>query len=409
MRILFTTTSGVGHFHPLVPLAKAAADAGHDVAFASPASLSARIEATGFQAFATEARAEGPDPERAEVLGRIGQLPPGDEVNVIWLADVFVGIGARRAMPALVELCKEWKPDLIVREDCEFSGAIAAEHLGLPHATVQVSYAFDWMRLRGTAVAQRLDEVRAEWSLPPDPELAMLFRHLLISFDPPSFVERANMPATAHHLRADLFDRSDNTSSRPEWLTDAEHPIIYMTLGTEAPRMPWIFPGAYTTILAGLHDIPGTVVVTIGRERDPAELGEQPPHIHVERYIPQSLLLPECDMVITHGGHNTVLAALNAGLPLVVTPFFADQLDNGARCAELEIGRMVSASQLSAESVREAVQALLDDNRYRDNAVRLCTEMASLPGLDYGIELLEKLASEPAAVSTTIWPPDRSS
>jgi UDP:flavonoid glycosyltransferase YjiC (YdhE family) len=397
MKILFTTSSGLGHFHPLVPLAQAAVDAGHEVAFACPHSLAARVESTGFQAFVVS-HEQAPDPERVAVRERVMQLPPGDEANLIMLADSFIGLNSRRVLPPLVELCKSWKPDVIVREDCEFAGAIAAEHLGLPHVAVQISYAFDWGHLSGTSVQERLDELRTEWGLAPDPELEMLFRYLLISFDPPSFIESGVIPPTAHHLRARPFDRSGAETALPDWLARPARLLIYATFGTEAAKMPFIYPAAYTTLLAGLREVDGTAVVTIGRQHEPAELGPQPEHIHVEQYIPQSLLLPECDLVITHGGHNTVLAALSFGLPMVVIPFFADQLNNAARCAELGVARTIPAGELSPDAVREAVQGVLGDSRYRENAMRLRAEMEALPEVEQGVRLMEKLVGERMAV-----------
>ncbi len=44
----------------------------------------------------------------------------------------------------------------------------------------------------------------------------------------------------------------------------------------------------FTRVLAGLRDLPIEVVATVGREIDPAELGPQPPHVRIERFVPQS-------------------------------------------------------------------------------------------------------------------------
>jgi len=393
VRFLFTTTSGLGHFHPLVPLARDLVGAGHDVAFACPESLHARVKATGFDAYIV-VPSMNPDPERIALMSRFTTLPPGREANLVMLADGFVGISARRTLPNLVELCGAWRPDVIVREDYEFAGAIAADHLGLPHATVQVGYAFDWRHLQGTPVQERLDQLRADWGLPPDPTLDRLFPHLLLSFDPPSFVEPGVMPATTHHLCASPFDRSVAEATLPEWIARAERPLIYATLGTEAARMPGIFPDAYLTILESIREEPVTLIMTIGNNHDPALLGPQPPHIHIERYIPQSLLFPHVDLIITHGGHNTILAGLSAGLPMVVVPLFADQMDNAARCAALEAGRWVPAGEMTPNSLREAVRMVLDDQRYALNAKRLQKEMNTLPRLDHGRHLLERLAFE---------------
>ena len=49
MRILFTCSAALGHLHPLVPIARAAAQAGHDVAFATPGSFAPMVERSGFR------------------------------------------------------------------------------------------------------------------------------------------------------------------------------------------------------------------------------------------------------------------------------------------------------------------------------------------------------------------------
>ena len=55
-------------------------------------------------------------------------------------------------------------------------------------------------------------------------------------------------------------------------------------------------------------------------------LGSLPGNVHVSRVIPQSLLLPRCSAVVSHGGSGTLLAALAHGLPQVCLPQAADQL-----------------------------------------------------------------------------------
>jgi UDP:flavonoid glycosyltransferase YjiC (YdhE family) len=84
-----------------------------------------------------------------------------------------------------------------------------------------------------------------------------------------------------------------------------------------------------------------TLIVTTGRDRDPAAFDPQPEHVRIERYVPQSLLFPRCDAVVAHGGTGTVLAALAHGLLLVLAPVAADQPDNARRCEHLGVARMV--------------------------------------------------------------------
>src|SRR6185437_15787650 len=112
------------------------------------------------------------------------------------------------------------------------------------------------------------------------------------------------------------------------------------------------------------------------------------------RYIPQSLLLPYCDLVVCHGGWNTVLAALSVGLPLVLLPLGADQPHNARRCAALRVGCVVGEEERTPEAIRAAVRAVLADPTFRQNAARIRDEMGALPGPEHAVALLERLARE---------------
>lgn len=139
---------------------------------------------------------------------------------------------------------------------------------------------------------------------------------------------------------------------------------------------------------------PINLILAVGRNQDPEQFGPQPPNIHIARYIPQSLLLPHCDLVITHGGFNTIMGALSHGLPLVIIPLGADQAANARRCAGLGVGRVVTPEQRTPAAIRAAVDAVLHDQSYRTNSRLFQEELAALPGPDHGVALLERLATE---------------
>ena len=116
--------------------------------------------------------------------------------------------------------------------------------------------------------------------------------------------------------------------THPPWL-DAlrELPIVYITLGTVYNQNLDVF----RALLDGLRDEALNIVVTVGKQNDPAVLGRQPSNVHVHQYIPQELLLPHCAAVVTHGGAGSTLGALAFGLPLLVVPQGADQFYNADR------------------------------------------------------------------------------
>jgi len=162
-----------------------------------------------------------------------------------------------------------------------------------------------------------------------------------------------------------------------------------VTLGTTEVTQT---PGLYEAILTGLRDEPIDLVVAVGRHRDPAEFGPLPPHVRVERVVDHRALLPRCDLVVSHGGFSTIMSSLAAGVPLVVIPVQGDQPRNARRCADLGVGRMVVPEERESGTIQEAVRAVLADSAYRINAQLLREEIATLPGTDHAVALLEQLA-----------------
>jgi MGT family glycosyltransferase len=175
-------------------------------------------------------------------------------------------------------------------------------------------------------------------------------------------------------------------------------PTVYLTLGTSFNvRSRDLFARA----IAGFRDLTINLIVTVGRTLDPADFDPQPPHVRIERYIPQSLLLPHCDLVVLHGGSGSVMGALAHGLPLVVIPLGADMPLNAGRCAALGVGRVIDVADATPETVRTTVEAVLADRTYRTNAERIRDEIAALPGPEHALQLLERLAAGKRPLRTT--------
>jgi UDP:flavonoid glycosyltransferase YjiC (YdhE family) len=273
----------------------------------------------------------------------------------------------------------------------EIAGCVAADSLGIPHAALQVAA---YRPALHTAIAPNLDRLRAAAGLPPAPPVETLHRYLLLCPVPASYHDPANpLPPTAHHVRHVGF----NTSAEerlPAWVEQLPRgvPTVYATLGTVHNNETHIMQA----ILDGLRGEPLNLVATTGRNIEPAIFGEQPGNVHIERYIPQSLLLPHCDLVINHGGSGTVRDAISHGLPMVIVPVAADQHVNASRCADLQVARVVPSDNRTPEAIREAAHEVLDNPIYRRNAERLRDEMDALPGPAHVVGLLERLARERA-------------
>jgi UDP:flavonoid glycosyltransferase YjiC (YdhE family) len=384
MRVLFTTNPQTGHWQPLIPFADALRATGHEVAFAATPTACAAISALEYPCFLA-----GADETAEEAQDRRQRMAAhwADASAWVW-PTVFAGTWAVRRLPDLLAICEEWRPAVLVRENTEFAGCIAAERRGLPHAAVQVTAWRPWFH---PLIAEPLNHLRESVDLPPDPVQSMLYRFLLIVPAPPGFHDPAHpLPATAHAVRHVAFDRSGE-EHLPAWLNDLpDRPVVYATMGTAFNRVESILEA----IVAGLREEPITLIVTTGRDQDPDDFGPQPPNVHLERYVPQSLLFPHCDLVVTHGGSGTVLTALGHGLPMVIVPVSADQPDNARRCEQIGVAQVIPADNRTPEMMRDAVREVLGDPRYRSIAQRLREEMERLPGPEHVVGWLERLAAE---------------
>jgi MGT family glycosyltransferase len=153
--------------------------------------------------------------------------------------------------------------------------------------------------------------------------------------------------------------------------------------------------GIFETVLEGLEGEDVNLVLAVGQ--DPEVFGAQPPNVRVERWVPQTRVLPHCDAFITHGGFNSVKEGLAVGVPLVVLPIMSDEPYSAERCAALGVGRSVGPQERSPESIREAVRSVLEEPAYRARAGELRDEMHALPGPDRAVELLASLVPDQVA------------
>ena len=153
-----------------------------------------------------------------------------------------------------------------------------------------------------------------------------------------------------------------------------------------------LFPGLYRAAIEQLAGVDARVLVTIGRDRDPAELGPLPAGIRVEQWVPQRDVMPHAAAMVCHGGFGTTRMGLSAGVPMVVIPSFADQPFNARRVAALGAGIALEGGPEAMSRLGDAVHVLLDDRTYREAAQRIADDVRTLPSVDEAPAFLAELA-----------------
>lgn len=385
MRFLFATTSGTGHLTPMLPFAHALERAGHEVLVAGSGSAGAVASREGL---AFRALAEPVPSELDAIHDRLRSLS-NDDAPEAAIQDLFVRTHAAAALRDMLLLIKSWRPDVVVRESTEFASCLAAERHGVPQ--VRIGFALssaneDWIL---ALAAPALDELREHLDLPPDPNAARLRASLCLTQSP----RLMDLPGThglapVHRYRA----QPDATPAQlPDWWAGSEDPLVYLSFGTVLPQDG--YPDMYRAAIEALEGLPIRLLVTIGRGQDPAELGELPPSVHVEQWVPQAAVMPHAQAMVGHGGAGTTLAALAGGVPQALLPVFADQPINAERVAEFGAGLALEMTPDGLGRLGAAVRELLEDPRYRSAARQVAAEIASLPLVDESVTLLETVAS----------------
>ena len=379
MRVLLASTSGAGHLGPLVPFAHALRRAGHEILVAAPISAYARVERTGLPSISF---ADPLERDLAPVWERVRAAAP-DEANRLVLGELFGRVRSRAALPGIELAMDAWRPDIVLRESCEFASAVAAEAREIPVARVG---AFLLMVEEYTirAAAPAVDELRQWVGLASDPAGERLTASPYLTLTPASFElpEGEAPPHTRRFHSAPPPLRAVRPAGTP--------PLVYLSFGSVAASIGY-FPGLYREVIDALADLPIRLLVTVGETADPAALGPLPAHVRAERWIPQAEVFTEADAMVGHGGFGTTMGALLAGVPQVVVPLFADQPYNAQRIAGLRAG--LTARSEDPASVRAAVERLLAEPAFRFAAGRVALEAQGLPAIDDAPAALEALVA----------------
>jgi UDP:flavonoid glycosyltransferase YjiC (YdhE family) len=379
---LFTFAGGSGHFFPTQVFARTLARRGHDIRYACQEGMVATVARAGWPVEPSGGRSLL-DPDARRPL-----VPADRQAEEGAVRDFFAGRGARDRAHRLVDIFEHWRPDLVVRDEMDFGAAVAADAVGLPHVAVVVISAGGFGR--EGIVGKPLGALRSEFGLVPEAALEALHRYLLLVPVPPSFRDPLDpLPPTARHVRPAILEDLTGITPRQRANLGGRPPQVYFTLGTVFPQESG---DLFQRVLAGLVSVGARVTVTTGEAIAPAELGDQPASVRVAPFLPLSELLTQSDLVVSHGGSGTVVSALSLGLPQVLLPMGADQLNTADRCRQLGVGVPLDAFSCTPSDVAEAVNAVLRQPRFRLNADRLAAEARALPDAEHGASLVEKVA-----------------
>jgi zeaxanthin glucosyltransferase len=197
--------------------------------------------------------------------------------------------------------------------------------------------------------------------------------------------ESSHWPPQFHHT-GPFHDGKGRDEVNFPWERLTGEPLIYASMGTILNGRLDVF----RTIVAALAKHKGLqLVLSVGDQVDPKQIGPAPNNAIIVKKAPQLELLKQTSVCITHAGLNTVLESLAQGVPQVAIPVTFEQPGVAARIAHRQTGIVTSLDKLTADHLSTLLSEVLKDSTYRDNARQLQKAIAKANGLSVAADLIE--------------------
>jgi MGT family glycosyltransferase len=395
---------------------------GHRVVFIVEESFAGTLERHGFEEWLMRL---GPPPEADEEPGQfwkdfirdtapVFRRPTIEQLGA-FIAPTFEALvdGARYVDERLREIVDELAPDAIVEDNVVSFPAVVAG--GRPWVRIAScnpaemkdprvppvfsgyatgdrrgwsAYWDEYRRVHADLHAS-FDDFCRERGAPPLPELDFIHAspdlNLYLYPEAVDYPRATPLGPTWHDLGASVRS-TDAPWEVPEALADGDGALLYLSLGSLGSGDVELMQGLIDALAEGPH----RVVVSMGPQHERLRLGER---MAGAEFLPQASVLPHVDLVITHGGNNTVTECLYFGRPMVVLPLFWDQYDNAQRIDETGFGVRLDAYGHAPEELRAAVDRLLADEPLAQRLRAVSGALRASPGTVRAADLIERLAS----------------
>ncbi|MFG2911505.1 nucleotide disphospho-sugar-binding domain-containing protein [Kitasatospora sp. NPDC048298] len=374
MRVLFAGVPGIGHLFPLVPLARAMRELGHEVAVASMDGGEA-VAAAGMPYLPIapgvdwrKVIREAGRTRRPDLMQRVVESNSADR-------EAFVPLAAHvnsDVADAVVELATQWRPDLVVY-DYQFPVALlAATRLGVPAVQHDLGFVRT-PKLRALMLAEMADTF-ARHGIDRLPEPADI-----IDLAPPSM---AGDERYGRSLRPVSYNGEDQLPAH--LAAPADRPRVAVTLGTVPPKTDGLT--RLERVIAAAADIDAEFVLATG-DLDLGTLDTLPDNVRACGWVPWRALLDTCSAAIHHGGGSTALGALDAGIPQLVLPDGSDRFINADAVRARGAGLRATAEDIGPA----LLDRLLTDADLTRAAREVSTEIATMPSPTAVAEHLTRL------------------
>jgi len=419
--IVFFPEGAFGPTNNCVGIGEVLRERGHRVVFVIEESFAGTLEEKGFE---ERLMRLGPPPEHEEEPGQFWKDFIRDTAPVFrkttfeqlteFIAPTWQALldGARYVDERLVEIFGELEPDAIVEDNvCAFPAIPASgrpwvrivscnplelkdPELPPPYSGLPIDDRGEWESFRAEyaraigAMQADFDEFCQERGAPPLPEGELIHpsQWLNLYLYPRELDYPRSIPLaeTWHNLESSVRG-SDAAWSVPDEIAEGDGALVYLSLGSlgsaDVPLME--------RLVESLSKTPHRYVVSKGPQHEAYDLA---PNMAGAEFLPQVSVLLHVDLVITHGGNNTVTECMHHGKPMVLLPIFWDQHDNAQRVHETGFGERLATYSFTDEEISGAIDRLVADEQLHGRLADVSRRLQADPGNVKAADLIERIA-----------------
>jgi MGT family glycosyltransferase len=424
LTILFMPESAYGPTNQCVGIGKVLLERGHRVVFAAEASWKGKLAPMGFEEDLVDLAAPAEDADEQDA----GQFwkdfiretapefrkPTIDQLATFmqptWQALID---GAMYCEPQLRQIIERVRPDVIVEDNvvtfpalltsgAPFVRIVSCNPLEMKGPDVAPAYSGlpaddrdEWDAFRAEydrthrAMWEAFNAWVVEQGAAPLADLEFIHEsdaaNIYVFPEEADYTGRRPLRATWHRMDSSVRETDDQytvpaaVADRPDGSS-----LVYVSLGS--------LGGADVDLMRRLVDVlgrtPHRYIVSKGPMADQIELAD---NMVGAEFLPQTTVIPQVDLVITHGGNNTTTESLHFGKPMILLPLFWDQYDNAQRMDELGFGVRLQTYAFTDDEMVSALDRLLGDTELRDRMARTGAAIRARDGLRAGADVIEQV------------------
>lgn len=433
LTVLFMPESAYGPTNQCIGIGNVLLERGHRVVFAAEASWQGKLTALGFEedlvdlAPAADLAPGEPEPDAGQFWKDfIRETAPEFRKPTVEQLEAFMKPtwqalidGSMFCEPQLRAIIARVKPDVVVEDNVlcfpalmtspapfvrivscnplEMKGAgVAPTFSGLPAAdqTQWAAFSAEYDRTH-REMWESFNAWVMEQGAPALPDLEFVHAsseaNLYVYPLEADYTDARHLDSTWHRMDSSVRETDaeyvvpTEIANRPEGSA-----LVYLSLGS--------LGGADVDLMRRLIDVLGRTehrfIVSMGPQHAELELA---PNMTGAEFFPQTKVIPQVDLVITHGGNNTTTESLHFGKPMILLPLFWDQYDNAQRMDELGFGVRLATYEFTEAQMNDALDRLLSDTGLRARMAANGEAIRSRDGLRVGADVIERVAEAHAA------------